>query len=142
MIPNIIYKIINNLPIEIYGDGKNVRDWIYVEDHINAIKEVIQKGEVGETYNIGGECELSNNEIAKILIKKTSESLSLDENKIIRNINYVTDRPGHDFRYAMNISKIKSEIGWSPKYKFEVGIDATLNWYINYFNSDWFDLSW
>lgn len=139
LIPNIIYKIINNLPIEIYGDGKNVRDWIYVEDHINAIKEVIQKGEIGETYNIGGECELSNNEIAKIVIKKTSQFLSLDENKIIRNINYVTDRPGHDFRYAMNISKIKSEIGWSPKYKFEVGIDATLNWYINYFNSNWFD---
>jgi dTDP-glucose 4,6-dehydratase len=139
LIPNIIYRIIKNLPIEIYGDGKNVRDWIYVEDHVNAIKEVIRKGKVGETYNIGGECELSNNEIAKILIDKTSQALGLDANKIISNLTYVTDRPGHDFRYAMNISKIRSKIGWSPKYNFEGGIDRTIEWYINYFNSDWYD---
>ncbi len=139
LIPNIIYRIINNLPIEIYGDGKNVRDWIYVEDHVKAIKEVIQKGKVGETYNIGGECELSNNEIAKILIDKTSQALGLDANQIKSNLNYVTDRPGHDFRYAMDISKIRSKIGWSPKYNFEGGIDRTIDWYINYFNSDWYD---
>ena len=139
LIPNIIYRIINNLPIEIYGDGKNVRDWIYVEDHVNAIKEVIRIGKVGETYNIGGECELSNNAIAKILIEKTSQALGLDEHKIKKNLTYVMDRPGHDFRYAMNISKIRSKIGWSPKYNFESGIDRTIDWYIKYFNSDWFD---
>ena len=123
----------------IYGAGDQVRDWLYVEDHVNAIKEVIRKGKVGETYNIGGECELSNNEIAKILIEKTSQALGLDANKIISNLTYVTDRPGHDFRYAMNISKIRSKIGWSPKYNFEGGIDRTIEWYINYFNSNWYD---
>ena len=139
LIPNIIYRINNGLPIEIYGDGSNIRDWIYVEDHVDAILSVVEKGRIGETYNIGGLCEMDNNSIANVLIERVSKFKKLDKNKILNNLKYVEDRPGHDFRYAMNISKIQKEIGWMPKYTFENGIDMTISWYSNFFESEFFD---
>lgn len=125
LIPKTITNIIQGNKIPIYGKGENVRDWIYVEDHCEAIYEVFKKGKVGEKYNIGGECEVKNIDLVKILLEllNTSEDL----------IEYVQDRPGHDLRYSIDNAKIKSELGWSPKYTLEKGLEKTIEWYTN----DW-----
>jgi dTDP-glucose 4,6-dehydratase len=131
LIPLFINNIINNNPIPIYGDGKNIRDWLYVKDHISAIDLIFHNSKIGKTYNIGGNNEISNNEIAKILIKKIDEKLGRKSNESIKLIKYVDDRLGHDRRYAIDNSKIKNELGWEPKYTFDRGIDKTIDWYIN-----------
>ena len=130
LIPTIIRKALNNEPIPIYGDGKNVRDWLYVEDHCRGIDLAFHNGKPGETYNIGGKNERDNlyiaHEICAILdeIKPKSESYS-------KQITFVKDRPGHDFRYAIDASKIEKELGWKANENFETGILKTINWYIN-----------
>jgi len=131
LIPLFINNIINNNPISIYGDGKNIRDWLYVNDHISAIDLIFHNSKIGKTYNIGGNNEISNNEIANILIKKIDQKLGrkLDESKQL--IKYIDDRLGHDKRYAIDSSKIKNELGWEPKYTFDKGIDKTIDWYID-----------
>jgi len=131
LIPLFINNIINNNPIPIYGDGENIRDWLYVKDHISAIDLIFHNTKIGKTYNIGGNNEISNNEIANILIKKIDERLGrkLDESKQL--IKYTDDRLGHDKRYAIDSSKIKNELGWEPKHTFDKGIDKTIDWYIN-----------
>jgi len=131
LIPLFINNIINNNPIPIYGDGNNIRDWLYVKDHISAIDLIFHNSKIGKTYNIGGNNEISNNEIAKILIKKIDKKLGRKSNKSIKLIKYVDDRLGHDKRYAIDSSKIKNELGWEPKYTFDRGIDKTIDWYIN-----------
>ncbi len=131
LIPLFINNIINNNPIPIYGDGKNIRDWLYVKDHISAIDLIFHNTKIGKTYNIGGNNEISNNEIAKILIKKIDEKLGRKPNESIKLIKYVDDRLGHDRRYAIDSSKIKNELGWEPKYTFDKAIDKTIDWYIN-----------
>ena len=123
-------NIINNKPIPIYGDGKNIRDWLYVEDHINAIDTVFHKSEIGKTYNIGGNNEITNNDIAHTLIKNIDKKLDRKEGESIKLIKYVKDRLGHDKRYAIDSSKIKKELEWSPIYTFETGIEKTINWYL------------
>ena len=130
LIPLFINNIINNKPIPIYGNGKNIRDWLYVEDHINAIDTVFHKSEIGKTYNIGGNNEITNNDIAHTLIKNIDKKLDRKEGESIKLIKYVKDRLGHDKRYAIDSSKIKKELEWSPIYTFETGIEKTINWYL------------
>jgi dTDP-glucose 4,6-dehydratase len=127
LIPLMIMNALNDKDLPVYGDGMNVRDWIYVDDHCEAILEVFEKGTIGEVYNIGAENEMPNIEIVKTILKKLDKPESL--------IKFVNDRPGHDLRYAMDNTKINSELGWSPKYDFETGLDKTIDWYLN--NMDW-----
>jgi dTDP-glucose 4,6-dehydratase len=128
-IPLLINNIRNNKDLPIYGDGKNIRDWIYVEDHCSGILRVLEQGKSGEIYNFGGNCELSNIDLVNILLEKMKGSKNL--------IKYVKDRPGHDLRYGMNITKSKTELNWQPVYTFEEGIDKTIDWYDSH--SKWLD---
>lgn len=121
LIPLMINKILKNEKLPVYGDGKNIRDWLHVYDHCSAIDLIVHKGKVGEVYNIGGNCELSNIEIVKFLLETLNKSEDL--------ITFVKDRPGHDLRYAVDSSKIERELGWDRKYNFSYGIIETINWY-------------
>jgi dTDP-glucose 4,6-dehydratase len=132
LIPLFIKNIVNNNPITIYGDGTNIRDWLYVEDHISAIDLIFHKSKIGETYNIGGNNEITNNEITEILISKIDNKLGRSKGKSRSLITYVKDRLGHDKRYAIDNSKIKKELGWTLKYNFSEGIDKTIDWYLKY----------
>jgi len=132
LIPLIIKNIIHNKPITIYGDGKNIRDWLYVEDHIEAINLIFHSKTIGETFNIGGNNEMTNNEITEILISKIDDKLGRCKGKSRSLITYVKDRLGHDKRYAIDNSKIKKELGWTLKYNFSEGIDKTIDWYLKY----------
>lgn len=127
LIPLMIAKAKDGEKLPVYGDGKNVRDWLYVEDHCSAICEVLHKGKLGDVYNIGGNNEWYNIDIVKLILKKLDKS----ENQI----SYVKDRPGHDRRYAIDSTKIQTELGWEPKYQFEDGIEKTIQWYLE--NEDW-----
>lgn len=123
LIPKTITNILLGKKIPIYGKGENIRDWIYVDDHCEAIYEVFNRGKVGEKYNIGGECEVKNIDLIKTLLNILNASEDL--------IEYVKDRPGHDLRYSIDNTKIKKEIGWNPKYNFEKGLIKTIEWYKN-----------
>ena len=129
LIPLFISNLLNGKQVPVYGDGMNVRDWLYVYDHCAAIDTVLHKGRVGEVYNIGGNNEKANIEITKLLIKE----LGKDES----SIKYVEDRLGHDRRYAIDSSKIQKELGWSPSVTFEEGIKLTIDWYLK--NQDWIE---
>ncbi len=121
-----------------YGDGKNVRDWLYVVDHCDALITVLEKGTPGETYNIGGGAERENIEIVHLLCDLVDERLGRDRNISSRRlIQFVTDRPGHDRRYAIDATKIKAELAWSPRYTFEEAMESTVDWYLN--NKEWID---
>ncbi len=132
LIPKIIFNIFNKKKIPIYGDGKNMRDWIYVDDHISAITEVAKKGKIGNSYNIGGQNIKSNNEIVKLIS-------NIMKNKYVRYnplniVEYVDDRKGHDFRYAVSNKKINNELKWFPKFNFKNALEKTVEWYYqNYF---------
>lgn len=136
LIPLIITHALNGKPLPIYGDGLQIRDWLFVEDHCDAISSVLEKGIPGEIYNVGGWNEKSNIEIVKIVCSILDE-LSPNKNKTPyeKQITYVKDRPGHDRRYAINATKIMSDLGWKPKETFESGIRKTILWYLN--NQDW-----
>ena len=126
LIPKLIYNILNNKPLPIYGKGSNSREWIYVKDHCEALLKVFTKGKIGQFYNIGSNKNLNNLQVSQKLIKVSKNSIKLkDKVKII----FVKDRPGHDIRYALNSNKIKNELGWSPRTNFEQGIKLTFNWY-------------
>ncbi|MBJ8111779.1 dTDP-glucose 4,6-dehydratase [Bacillus cereus group sp. N6] len=129
LIPLMIINALNNKQLPVYGDGLNVRDWLHVEDHCQAIDLVLHKGENGEVYNVGGNNERTNIEIVKTILKALDKPESL--------IQYVTDRPGHDRRYAIDATKLREELGWSPKYNFDTGIEQTINWYLE--NQDWWE---
>ena len=128
LIPKLIYNILNNKPLPIYGKGTNSREWIYVKDHCEALIKVFQKGKLGEFYNIGSNNNLNNLEVCKKLIKVSNQLNSLGKNI---KINFVKDRPGHDIRYALNSNKIKNKLKWKPKTSFEKGIKLTFDWYNN-----------
>ena len=122
--------------LPVYGDGKNVRDWLYVMDHCEALLTVFEKGSPGETYNIGGNSEQQNIEVIYTLCEILDMRLKRKQGKSSRKlIQFVTDRPGHDRRYAIDATKIKNELGWVPKYKFKEAIEATVDWYLN--NMQW-----
>ena len=127
LIPFFISKLLKGEKVPVYGDGLNVRDWLYVYDHCEAIDVVLHKGKIGEVYNIGGHNEKTNLEITKLILK----AMNKDEN----SIEYVEDRLGHDRRYAISNDKITSELGWKPSITFEEGIKLTIDWYLN--NQDW-----
>lgn len=124
MIPLMILRALEDEKLPVYGKGENVRDWLHVEDHCEAIDLILRKGRVGEVYNIGGHNEKANLEVVRIILKALGKPESL--------INYVTDRPGHDLRYAIDPAKIESELGWKPHYHFETGIAQTIEWYLEH----------
>ena len=126
LIPKIIYNILNNKPLPIYGKGKNSREWIYVDDHCDALIKIFRKGKIGNFYNIGSNINMNNISIVKKLIKIAKKQIKLGK-KV--KINFIPDRPGHDFRYAINSNKIKKEIGWKSKTNLNVGLKKTLIWY-------------
>jgi dTDP-glucose 4,6-dehydratase len=132
----MILNALEGKPLPVYGDGMNVRDWLYVEDHCSAIRTVLEKGRLGETYNIGGSSERKNIDVVTAICDILDE---LQPNPSIgsrRNlITYVTDRPGHDRRYAIDARKINGELGWQPEQQFESGIRRTVEWFLN--NLDW-----
>ena len=128
LIPKLIYNILNNKPLPIYGKGKNSREWIYVKDHCEALIKVYQKGKVGEFYNIGSNKNLNNLEVCKKLITVSKKIINVGK-KV--KITFVKDRPGHDIRYALNSNKIKKNLGWYPKTNFKKGIKLTFDWYNN-----------
>lgn len=135
LIPLCIHNIINNKPLPIYGKGENIRDWLYVEDHVRAIDVIFHKGEVGETYNIGGHNEWTNINLVKELCRQMDEKLGREKGTSEQLITYVTDRAGHDLRYAIDATKLKTELGWVPSLQFEEGISKTIDWYLN--NTQW-----
>lgn len=137
LIPLAINNIKNMKPIPIYGKGDNVRDWLYVIDHAEAIDTIFHKGRVGETYNIGGNNEWSNLDLIKTLCKVMDKILNRNQGTSESLITFVKDRAGHDFRYAIDCTKIKNELGWEPSLQFEKGIELTVEWYLN--NSKWLD---
>ena len=135
LIPLVIQRIINNENIPIYGDGLNIRDWLYVEDHVEALWKVLQKGNLGDTYNIGGQNEWKNIDIVNLICELYDE-LTKNVNACSKSlIEFVKDRPGHDRRYAIDSTKIKNQLGWQPKYTFKKGITKTLKWYLD--NQEW-----
>lgn len=129
LIPVVISKALNNEPIPVYGKGENVRDWIHVHDHNVGVDMIIHKGKVGEIYNLGGRSEKTNLEVVKVILKQLGKPESL--------ITYVSDRPGHDMRYAIDSTKSEKELGWNRAYDFENGMKETIDWYIN--NQQWID---
>ena len=130
LIPLIIRNVINEKPLPIYGNGENIRDWIYVEDHVEAIDNILHKGKIGETYLIGGGNEKRNIDIVFKLIKIIDNTLGRPEGYSKKLINFVSDRLGHDYRYAIDNSKVKEHLGWIPKTSFESGLDKTVRYYL------------
>ena len=136
LIPLMVANCFDEKPLPIYGKGLNIRDWLFVEDHCRAIHTALLKGKVGETYNIGGNNELKNIDIVKIICSHLNKLKPRKNGELYEElITYVDDRPGHDFRYAIDSSKINDEINWKPKETFESGIKKTINWYLN--NESW-----
>jgi dTDP-glucose 4,6-dehydratase len=135
LIPLCIHNIKNNKPLPIYGDGKYTRDWLFVEDHARAIDDVFHKGKLGETYNIGGFNEWQNIDLVKLLCDVMDEKLGREKGTSQKLITFVKDRPGHDLRYAIDASKIESELGWRPSVTFEQGLEKTVAWYLA--NDEW-----
>jgi dTDP-glucose 4,6-dehydratase len=137
LIPLFINNIRNNKPLPVYGKGENVRDWLFVIDHARAINDVFHKGKTGETYNIGGFNEWKNIDLIKVVCKVMDKKLGRAEGESEKLISYVTDRAGHDLRYAIDANKIMKELGWKPSLQFEEGIEKTIDWYLN--NQKWLD---
>ncbi len=136
LIPLIIARALAGEPLPVYGDGKNVRDWLYVSDHCAAIRTVLEKGRPGETYNVGGDAERQNIEVVEAICKLLDERRPREDGQPrASQITYVADRPGHDRRYAIDASKLQGELGWRPQYTFEKGIAQTVDWYLE--NQAW-----
>ncbi len=132
LIPLVITKALKNEKIPIYGDGKNIRDWLYVEDHCEAILKILETGKLGDTYNIGGNCEKSNLEVvSEICSMLDSKEPKKDNSSYKDQIEFVEDRPGHDFRYSLDTSKIESNLNWKPKESFSSGLEKTIQWYLD-----------
>lgn len=137
LIPLFINNIRHRKPLPVYGKGENVRDWLFVEDHARAIDLIFHQGKVAETYNIGGFNEWKNIDIIKVVIKTVDRLLGREEGEGLDLITYVTDRKGHDMRYAIDSSKLQKELGWEPSLQFEEGIEKTVRWYLD--NQEWMD---
>lgn len=137
LIPLFIHNIKNNIALPVYGQGTNVRDWLYVEDHAAAIDLIFHQAKVGETYNIGGNNEWRNIDLIKQLIEIMDRKLGRAEGTSLSLITYVADRAGHDLRYAIDASKLKRELGWEPKVRFTEGFEATVDWYLA--NTEWLE---
>ena len=130
LIPKVITNIIKKQPIPVYGEGKNIRDWIYVKDHCSAIWTILNKASDGSRYNVGGGHELTNIDLVRMICKRMDVLLKRELGSSEKLIQFVTDRLGHDWRYSVNCDKIKNELGWEPQTNFDLGLENTLNWYI------------
>ena len=137
LIPLLINNIRHGRPLPVYGKGENVRDWLYVEDHARAIDLIFHKGRIAETYNIGGFNEWKNIDLIKVIVRTVDRLLGNPEGESEKLITYVTDRAGHDLRYAIDSRKLKNELGWEPSLQFEEGIEKTVRWYLE--NQEWMD---
>jgi dTDP-glucose 4,6-dehydratase len=137
LVPLMILNILDEKILPVYGDGKNVRDWLYVEDHCSAIWKILNQGKIGETYNIGGENEWENIRLVHFLCEKIGQLNGKDKDYYKKLITFVKDRPGHDRRYAINCDKIKQELGWKQEVDVEEGLEMTVKWYMN--NPEWVD---
>ena len=137
LIPLFINNIRHRRPLPVYGKGENVRDWLYVEDHARAIDTIFHRGTIAETYNIGGFNEWKNIDIIRVIINTVDRLLGRSEGEDMNLITYVTDRPGHDARYAIDSRKLQRELGWEPSLQFEEGIERTVRWYLD--NEEWVD---
>lgn len=137
LLPLFINNIQTNKPLPVYGKGENIRDWLFVIDHARAIDTVYHKGKLGETYNIGGHNEWTNIDLIRLLCKQMDQKLGRSEGTSEKLISYVTDRAGHDFRYAIDATKIKNELGWVPSVTFEQGLSLTIDWYLA--NKEWME---
>jgi len=135
LIPLCINNILNNNPLPIYGKGENVRDWLFVEDHVNAIDVIFHKGKIGETYNRGGHNEWKNIDIIKELCRQMDKKLGRENGSSEKLITFVKDRAGHDMRYAIDATKLKDELSWKPSLQFEEGLSKTIDWYLQ--NTEW-----
>ena len=137
LIPLMIHNIIKEKELPVYGDGKYTRDWLYVEDHVEAIDLILHKGEAGETYNIGGLNEWKNIDVINLLCEILDRKLERQKGTSEKLIRFIKDRPGHDRRYAIDSSKIEKELSWKPRYSFEQGIEDTVSWYME--NNEWLE---
>ena len=137
LIPVVILNALHGKPIPIYGKGENIRDWLYVDDHADALLTVLQKGELGRTYNVGGNNERSNIELVRTICDLMDRHESTERTDHASLITYVTDRAGHDQRYAVDASRIKDELGWTPKVEWNEGFEKTINWYLS--RKDWWE---
>lgn len=137
LIPLFINNIRQRKPLPVYGKGENVRDWLYVEDHARAIDLIFHRGKIAETYNIGGFNEWKNIDLIKVIIKTVDKLLGNKEGESLDLITYVTDRAGHDLRYAIDSTKLQKELGWEPSLQFEEGVEKTVRWYLE--NQEWID---
>jgi dTDP-glucose 4,6-dehydratase len=137
LIPLMMLNMIEGKPLPVYGDGKNIRDWVYVEDHNNAVWTIMQKGRAGDKYNIGGENEWENIRLLQELIDIVAAKTNTNAESIRSTITYVKDRPGHDRRYAIDCSRIKNELGWKQTVSFKAGLERTVDWYLT--NPEWID---
>lgn len=135
LIPLMIHNIVHNKPLPVYGKGENVRDWLYVEDHARAIDVIFHKGDNGESYNVGGFNEWKNIDLVHLLCRIMDQKLNRPEGTCAQLITFVTDRPGHDLRYAIDATKLQRELGWSPSLQFEEGLEKTVDWYLA--NQQW-----
>ena len=137
LIPLMILNIQNNKPLPVYGKGENIRDWLWVEDHAKAIDTIFHKGTIGESYNIGGLNEWTNIDLVRFLCRMMDNKLHREKGESEKLITYVSDRKGHDLRYAIDASKLENELGWKPSITFEEGLDKTVDWYLN--NQEWIE---
>ena len=135
LVPVIILNTFENKPLPVYGDGKNVRDWLFVEDHVSAVWEIIKGSKPGETYNVGGRNEWKNIDLVNLICERVSAMKGKDPEYYKNLITFIKDRPGHDRRYAIDCTKIEEELNWRPRTTFEKGLDVTIQWYMN--NMDW-----
>ena len=135
LMPVVILKAVDNEPIPVYGTGENVRDWLFVDDHVRALKTVFERGEPGRTYNIGGDSERTNLEVVESICSILDEKFDGPDGGHASLIEFVDDRPGHDMRYAIDASRIQQELGWQPKESFQSGLKRTVDWYLD--NHDW-----
>jgi dTDP-glucose 4,6-dehydratase len=135
LLPLCINNIVNNKPLPVYGKGENVRDWLHVQDHVEAIDKIFHEAKLGETYNVGGHNEWKNIDVVRLLCKILDNKLNRPEGTNEQLITFVTDRAGHDLRYAIDASKIANELGWKPSFKFEQGLEQTVDWYLA--NTEW-----
>ena len=137
LIPLMINNIVNKKPLPVYGKGENIRDWLWVVDHANAIDRIFHDGRIGEAYNIGGLNEWTNIDLVRYLCRLLDKKLDRPEGENEKLITFVTDRAGHDMRYAIDATKIENELGWKPSVTFEEGLDSTVDWYLN--NTEWIE---
>jgi dTDP-glucose 4,6-dehydratase len=135
LIPLMILNALERKPLPVYGEGLNVRDWLYVEDHCEAIWTVIQSGRVGETYNVGGRCEMRNIDVVRRICRIVADETGASGGELEALITHVQDRPGHDLRYAIDATRIERECGWTPRHSFDDGLRATVRWYLS--NPEW-----